>query len=120
MTGLSSSDGRGLDPLGDDYLRRSIADNLTTPIGGRVMLRDYGSWIPELVDRPLNDLTRLQIYAATALALLRWQRRARLKRVRLIRDAARVTLSLELIRTDRPRPAPLSVRIPLAMAGGGS
>jgi hypothetical protein len=46
------------------------------------MRRDYGSRLYELVDAPMNETTNLEIYAATAEALARWEPRFRVKRVR--------------------------------------
>lgn len=81
---------------GIDHLRQSIRDILTTRRGTRVMCRDYGSRLPELVDRPMNAALQMDIYAATAEALDRWEPRFRLAFVR-ITDAApgRITMRLE-------------------------
>ncbi|XPV77934.1 MAG: GPW/gp25 family protein [Desulfovibrio sp.] len=68
------------------HLRQSIRDILTTPIGSRVMRREYGSRLPELVDAPLNAETTLEIYAATAEALDTWEKRFKLESVHV--DAA--------------------------------
>ncbi|MBB4797577.1 phage baseplate assembly protein W [Brevundimonas bullata] len=114
MTGLSAASGRAVPPASDEYVRRSVADVLTTPIGSRVMRRDYGSYLPDLVDQPLNDATRLKLYGATALALMRWHRRSRLKAVRLLVDGSSATLQLDLVRTDLPRPQALTLTLPLA------
>ena len=81
MTGMQRTTGK---PLGGiDHLRQSIADILTTPIGSRVMRRDYGSELPALIDQPDNGATRVRLYAATATALLRWEPRLRLSSVRI-------------------------------------
>lgn len=64
-----------------EHVLQSIEDILTTRIGTRVMRRQYGSLVPELVDQPANDATRLRLYAATAMALLSWEPRIRLHRV---------------------------------------
>jgi hypothetical protein len=66
-----------------EHLRQSVGDILGTPIGTRCCRRDYGSLLPELLDQPMNALTRLQLYAATALALTRQEPRLRLTRVTL-------------------------------------
>lgn len=79
MTGMDRVTGRHLS--GTDHLRQSIADILTTPVGSRVMRRDYGSLLPELIDQPQNAATTVQLYAATCAALLRWEPRLRLSRV---------------------------------------
>lgn len=66
---------------GIDHLRQSVADILTTPIGSRVMLRDYGSRLFQLVDRPMGDDLDLEIFAAVAEALAKWEPRLSLERV---------------------------------------
>lgn len=113
MSGLSSTTGRAVSELDDEYIRRSVADILTTPIGSRVMRRDYGSYLPELIDQPINDQTRLKLYGATAMALMRWSRRARLKSVRLEIDGTSARLKLDLVRTDLPRPRRFSLSLSL-------
>lgn len=67
-----------------EHLRQSIGDILTTPIGSRVMRREYGSLIPELIDQPLNGATTVRLYAAAAAAIMRWEPRLRVSRVQLI------------------------------------
>lgn len=79
--GMSAVTGCRLDGL--QHIEQSIAQILTTPIGSRVMRRDFGSLIPELIDQPLNDETQLMIYAATATAIHKWEPRFRLSRVNL-------------------------------------
>ena len=78
---MSAATGRAID--GEAHLRQSIADILTTPIGTRVMRRDYGSLLPELIDQPFNGATRVRGYGATATAISRWEPRLRLTRGQL-------------------------------------
>lgn len=66
---------------GRDHLEQSVADILTTPIGSRVMNREYGSRLFELVDTPVNELTKPDFFAATIEALARWEPRLRVTRV---------------------------------------
>ena len=54
---------------GLEHLRQSVGDILSTPIGSRVMRREYGSLVPELLDHPDNDATRVRLNAAVAGAL---------------------------------------------------
>jgi phage baseplate assembly protein W len=78
------------------HLRQSIQDILRTPIGTRVMRCDYGSRLFELLDRPMNNALLVEIYAATAEALSRWEPRLQVSRVRVTKvEAGRVELSLE-------------------------
>jgi phage baseplate assembly protein W len=68
---------------GLDHIRQSVADILSTPMGTRVGRRDYGSLVPELIDQPMTPANILRLYAATAVALTRWDR-LRLRRVGLV------------------------------------
>jgi len=45
------------------------------------MRRDYGSRLFELVDRPINRNFTLEVYAATAEALEKWETRFKLEKV---------------------------------------
>ena len=68
---------------GIDHLRQSIIDILTTPIGSRVMRPNYGSRLYELIDAPINTQTIVDIYAATAEAISRWEPRFVLNQVQV-------------------------------------
>lgn len=80
-TGMSRNDGTLL--TNDEHLRQSIHDILTTPLGTRLMRREYGSLLPFLIDSPANDATRLRLMAATATALIRWEPRIKVSKVTL-------------------------------------
>lgn len=67
---------------GIEHLQQSIADILLTRIGSRVMRRDYGSRLFELLDKPLNPTTILQWTSAVADALGRWEPRFEVKRIK--------------------------------------
>lgn len=77
--GMSRVNGREL--TGIEHLRQSIIDILTTPLGTRVMRRDYGSRLFELIDAPVNRETLVDIYAAVAEALNKWEDRLQLQQV---------------------------------------
>lgn len=66
-----------------EHIRQSIIDILTTPLGTRVMLPDYGSKLPRLVDRPITPTWKLSVYAAVAEALGRWEPRIKVERMRV-------------------------------------
>jgi phage baseplate assembly protein W len=86
-----------LTPLeGWDHVVQSITDILTTPLGSRVLRRDYGSMIPALLDRPMNEMTVLDFVIATADALDRWEPRVRLERVQLVEAGAEGVGALDL------------------------
>ncbi|WP_254683442.1 GPW/gp25 family protein [Phaeobacter piscinae] len=79
MNGINASTGKPLSGLA--HLRQSVRDILTTPIGTRVMRRDYGSRLYRLVDAPMNDATRLDMMAATYEAIETWEPRLELDTV---------------------------------------
>jgi phage baseplate assembly protein W len=81
MLGMDARTGKRLE--GDAHLAQSIGDLLSTPIGSRVMRRDYGSALFELVDQPGNTHTLVRLYAAVAMAIMRWEPRIRLRKVSL-------------------------------------
>lgn len=98
IIGIDATTGRALD--GIDHLRQSVKDILGTPIGSRILRRDYGSDLFSLIDQNLTGLTLARIYAATVVALRRWE--PRLKVLRVQAEAAdpsanphRVILSIE-------------------------
>jgi len=98
-----------------EHIIQSIADILTTRIGTRVMRREYGSLLPELVDHPFNDATRLRVYAATAMALMRWEPRISLSRVQLsgVSLQGQVVLELEGTEVDSNKQHNLSIPLQL-------
>lgn len=102
MIGISNTTGKALS--GDAHLAQSIADILTTPLGSRVMRRDYGSLLFELIDRPINGAIRMLMHAATAIALRRWEPRLQLTRVVLAGEpqAGQLTIRIEGRRVDLP------------------
>jgi len=79
MKAISAQTGKPIDAL--QHLRQSVRDILMTPKGSRVMRRDYGSTLFELIDKPMNDSLMMQIFAATVEALRKWEPRFRISRV---------------------------------------
>lgn len=101
-----------------DHISQSIEDILTTRIGTRVMRREYGSLLPELVDHPFNDVTRLRVYAGTVMAVMRWEPRVSLSRVQFVGANLQGQSALELEGSSVDSNEPLSLRVPLQMGGG--
>lgn len=56
-------------------LRQSIHDILLTPLGSRVMRRQYGSALFALLDKPNNPAIELQLISAACIALYQWELR---------------------------------------------
>lgn len=100
-----------------EHISQSITDVLTTRIGTRIERREYGSLLPELVDHPFNDVTRLRVYAAAVMALMRWETRISLSRVRFVgadmQGQASIDLEGSMVNTNEP----LSLSVPLQLGG---
>ena len=73
MNGINATTGKLLSGL--DHLRQSIADILSTPIGSRVMRRDYGSNLYLLIDHPMDGALKMEIYSSVIDALEKWEPR---------------------------------------------
>lgn len=118
MIGVDRSTGRTLP--GDAHLAQSIRDILMTPLGTRVMRRDYGSRIPDLLDAPLNAATIIDFWVAVAEALDAWEPRVRLTACVLI-EATESGVEIELRGTYRDRASQTGVVTQGSVrAGGGS
>ena len=117
MIGMDRNTGALL--TGADHIRQSIADILGTPLGTRIGRRDYGSELPELFDQPMNELGRIRVFAATALAIMRQERRVRISRIALAGTDAPGAFALRIVgrRVDVAAPtATLDLTIPVRAA----
>ncbi|MED5735234.1 GPW/gp25 family protein [Enterobacter ludwigii] len=60
--GMNSQTGLSISEI--KHIRQSVRDILVTPIGSRVMRREYGSLLSALIHQPPTPALRLQIMAA--------------------------------------------------------
>jgi phage baseplate assembly protein W len=93
MIGTDATTGKPLSGIA--HLRQSVRDILTTPVGTRVMRRDYGSRLFQLIDAPVNRAGLMEIYAATIGALAKWEPRLRVTKV-LASSAAPGSVTLDI------------------------
>ncbi|KIH84221.1 GPW/gp25 family protein [Pseudomonas batumici] len=100
-----------------EHIVQSIADILTTRLGTRVMRREYGCLLPELIDQPYNDATRLRAYAATAMGLMLWEPRISVSRVQFLGGNLQGKAVLDLEGTLIDSNEPFSLSIPLQLGG---
>jgi len=100
--GMNVSTGARLTGL--NHIRQSVADILLTPIGSRVMRREYGSLLPDLIDRPITGALLLQVYATTFMALRRWEPRVRVESViaKTTDTKEQLSLDIAITRLDTP------------------
>lgn len=112
--GMSATTGAAIADMA--HLRQSVAIILATPVGSRVMRRDFGSLLPALIDHPDNERTRVRLYAAVAGALMRWEPRLRISRVQLATGERQGAVVLLLDGTYVPPDGPqqlLALRLPI-------
>jgi len=114
MLGMDATTGRPLD--GTAHLAQSIGKILCTPLGTRVMRRDFGSLLFKLIDSPANSANVMLIRAATALAIRIWEPRLAVARISVSGTFADgdLTISIAGKRTDLPGPsAQVTLSIPI-------
>lgn len=99
-TGLSNINGRAINAQA--HLYQSINDILTTPVGSRVMRRNYGSNIYLRQDQPTDQGLIADIIADTAEALALHEPRFKLTKVRVTQADENGTLSLDLVGRTLP------------------
>lgn len=91
----------GLDPesgqvlTGWAHTEASIRRILTTPIGSRVMRRDFGSRLFDFIDAKMTGKNALSIFAAAAEAIETWEPRFRVYRA--VIDAVSPTGEIGLV-----------------------
>ena len=100
-TGISAASGKSLSNW--EHVRQSIRKILTTPKGSRLMRRNFGSDLLDLIDAKMTRRTILAVYATAATAILEWEPRYRMTAGRVTRDDADGSITLEIFGTYYPR-----------------
>ena len=106
QTGLSLSEA--------EHIRQSVRDILVTPIGSRVMRRDYGSLLAAMIDRPQSPALRLQIMAACYSAIQKWEPRISLTAITFERSENDGTLYVDITGTRPTSGQSFSITISLS------
>ncbi|ENP2198867.1 GPW/gp25 family protein [Salmonella enterica] len=96
-----------------DHIRQSIQDIISTPSGTRVMRRDYGSLISELIDAPVNNALPLQLMSAIFDAIIRQEPRVTVTEIQLRRSENGLTADISMMRTDTGE----SINFPVSLRG---
>ncbi|WP_332604158.1 GPW/gp25 family protein [Acinetobacter sp. ESBL14] len=95
-------------------LQQSIQDIISTPIGSRVMRREYGSLLFELLDQPINDSLILKCYSTIYTAITRWEDRIQINKIYLSPSKGS-QLVFEIDGNLRISGQHMNLRIPLKM-----
>ena len=82
MQGMNINTGRSIEDM--EHLRQSITNILSTPIGSRIMRRDYGSRLFKRLDAPLTGELLAEIYADVVEALFSYEPRFEVTNVSVV------------------------------------
>jgi len=120
MIGMNATTGQAITGIAARAQR--VWRILTTPIGSCVMRRDFGSYLLQLIDSPINAASPMLLRAATALALRRWYPAFRVTQVRLTGAPAAGTLTIHITGYERnaARNALETLAIPIRRAAAAT
>jgi phage baseplate assembly protein W len=91
-------------PLSDwAHTQQSVRKILLTPIGSRVMRRDFGSRVFDYIDSKMYSRNVLGLYAAAAEAIEIWEPRYRMTRGSVTQATAGGVIQLDIFGTYYPR-----------------
>ncbi|WP_338627861.1 GPW/gp25 family protein [Enterobacter sp. JJBC] len=110
--GMNSQTGLSITEV--EHIRQSVRDILVTPVGSRVMRREYGSLLSALIDQPQTPALRLQIMAAFYSAIQKWEPRVRLTTITFERSETDGGLYVDITGTRSANGQPFSLTIPLS------
>ena len=79
MTGMDRSTGKPLSGIA--HLKQSVRDIMLTSPQTRIMRREYGCGVRDLVDAPINASSLTSFYASAAEALDKYEPRIRVSRI---------------------------------------
>ena len=109
---MSRKNGRTLSEL--DHIKQSIEDILTTPLGSRIMRRDYGSIVADLIDQPKSDVLVLKLFSAIYTAITQWEKRISIIQIKVSDiQVGKLVIDLEAIYLIKNQS--LNLNIPLQM-----
>ncbi|MCK6889130.1 GPW/gp25 family protein [Enterobacter roggenkampii] len=110
--GMNSQTGLSVSEV--EHIRQSVRDILVTPVGSRVMRREYGSLLSQMIDQPQTPALRLQIMAACYSAIQKWEPRVSLTTITFERSDTDGGLYVDITGTRTETSLPFSLTIPLS------
>lgn len=110
--GVNSQTGLSISEV--EHIRQSVRDILVTPVGSRVMRREYGSLLSALIDQPQTPALRLQIMAACYSAIQRWEPRVSLSTITVERGEDDGAMYVDMTGTRSASGQPFSITLPLS------
>lgn len=110
--GMNSQTGLSISEV--EHIRQSVRDILVTPVGSRVMRREYGSLLSALIDQPQTPALRLQIMSACYSAIQRWEPRVSLSTITVERGEDDGAMYVDMTGTRSASGQPFSITLPLS------
>jgi len=95
MVGINRETGAVLS--GFDHVKQSLGVLFTTARLSRIMRRDVGSAVPRAVDSPISPVTIIDLYAAVADAVRKYEPRFRVARMKVdsATTAGHITIAIQ-------------------------
>jgi phage baseplate assembly protein W len=110
--GMNSQTGLSISEV--EHSRQSVRDLLVPRGGSRVMRREYGSLLSQMIDQPQTPALRLQIMAACYSAIQKWEPRVSLTTITFERSETSGGLYVDITGTRSTGGQPFSLTIPLS------
>jgi len=100
---------------GDDKIKQNIVQILLTGVGERLMRRDYGGGVAQLVHDPNNVALQAIVQHQVARSIGQWEPRVLLQEVNVTQDEGTLTVQLSYVirRTHQPQ----SLSVPFGLGG---
>lgn len=87
---------------GGDKIRQDVRIILSTRLGERPLLRDFGTRLPSLVHEPNDSILAELIQTQAQQALLQWESRILITGMQVQQNEGEVRLLLNYLHTDEP------------------
>ncbi len=98
---------------GPEKLKENLIHILLTGVGERVMRRDYGGGVRQLLHDPNNEALRAIIQHQIAKSVGRWEPRVQLQNVTVTQQEGTLVVELQYITRRTQQPGSLSVPVGL-------
>ena len=97
-----------------EHIKQSLADIATTPIGSRLMRRDYGTLLANLIDQPISEVLYLKIYSTLYTAYVRWEDRVDISQMNVV-DIKNGQLILDIVGFLKTNGNEINMSIPVQL-----
>lgn len=97
-----------------EHIKQSLEDIATTPIGSRLMRRDYGTLLANLIDQPISEVLYLKIYSTLYTAYVRWEDRVDISQMNVV-DIKNGQLILDIVGFLKTNSNEINMSIPVQL-----